>query len=407
MAVNLRTIAALVRGADSTAYLESVGRTADGASAKTPNFRSFSRTPVCCVERHPQGAENHPGPPAWLIDGRDDGLDPPRHTNPPAARPSNCCRLPDTSDYPARMATEMTLEFFTDPAEFLDAAGEWLAAEPVINTVVTTVAHRTVGQVAQGVAQPESDWWLVVRDEVGAVCGAGMRTAPFAPQPLFLLPMPDAAAIALARELHRRGEEVLGVNGAMPAVRLCAAELARLGDGTVEVGQHTRLHELGELVPPRAASGKLAAATEEDVDLAIGWYADFMGDADEQAGRPRGASAHEVPDQPEMLRRIRAGLVWFWLDGAGRPVHVTGVNPPSFGVARIGPVYTPPAERGRGWASNAVAEVSRRILAEGARACLFTDQANPTSNKVYAALGYRPVVDMANLVISPPKALAP
>jgi predicted GNAT family acetyltransferase len=68
-------------------------------------------------------------------------------------------------------------------------------------------------------------------------------------------------------------------------------------------------------------------------------------------------------------------------------------------VACVCPVYTPPAQRGRGWASNAVAEVSRRIQAEGARVCLFTDQANPTWNKIYVALGYRPMVDMANLVI--------
>ena len=81
-------------------------------------------------------------------------------------------------------------------------------------------------------------------------------------------------------------------------------------------------------------------------------------------------------------------------------MHLTGVSPPSFGVARVGPVYTPPAQRGFGWASNAVAEISRRIQAEGARACLFTDQANPTSNKIYAALGYQPVADMANLVIT-------
>lgn len=63
-------------------------------------------------------------------------------------------------------------------------------------------------------------------------------------------------------------------------------------------------------------------------------------------------------------------------------MHLTGVNPPSFGVARVGPVYTPSAQRGRGWASNAVAEVSRRIQAEGVGACLFTDQANPTSNRI-------------------------
>jgi predicted GNAT family acetyltransferase len=140
-------------------------------------------------------------------------------------------------------------------------------------------------------------------------------------------------------------------------------------------------------------------ATEDDLELVTQWFAAFMGDADEQAGRPRGASAHEVPDRAEMLRRLHAGRLWFWVDEIGERVHLTGANPPSFGVARVGPVYTPPAQRGRGWASNAVAEVSRRIQAEGSRVCLFTDQANPTSNKIYAALGYRPVVDMANLVI--------
>ena len=81
-------------------------------------------------------------------------------------------------------------------------------------------------------------------------------------------------------------------------------------------------------------------------------------------------------------------------------MHLTGASPPSFGVARVGPVYTPPAQRGRGWASNAVAEISWRIQAQGVRVCLFTDQANPTSNKIYTALGYQPVADMANLVIT-------
>jgi predicted GNAT family acetyltransferase len=39
-------------------------------------------------------------------------------------------------------------------------------------------------------------------------------------------------------------------------------------------------------------------------------------------------------------------------------------------------------------------------VAEGARVCLFTDQANPTSNRIYSALGFRPVVDMANLLVT-------
>jgi predicted GNAT family acetyltransferase len=31
--------------------------------------------------------------------------------------------------------------------------------------------------------------------------------------------------------------------------------------------------------------------------------------------------------------------------------------------------------------------------------CLYTDQANPTSNRLYSGLGYRPVVDMVDLVL--------
>ena len=78
---------------------------------------------------------------------------------------------------------------------------------------------------------------------------------------------------------------------------------------------------------------------------------------------------------------------------------MTAASQPSYSVSRIGPVYTPKEHRGRGIASAAVAEVSQLLLDTGERACLFTDQANPTSNKIYKAIGYRRVVDMANLLV--------
>ena len=104
------------------------------------------------------------------------------------------------------------------------------------------------------------------------------------------------------------------------------------------------------------------------------------------------------PHVERMTERISQGRVRLW-EVDGEPVHVTGFNAPSFGVARVGPVYTPREHRGRGYASAGVAGVSRELLDRGARACLFTDQANPTSNRNYQALGYRAVVDMANFVI--------
>jgi predicted GNAT family acetyltransferase len=57
--------------------------------------------------------------------------------------------------------------------------------------------------------------------------------------------------------------------------------------------------------------------------------------------------------------------------------------------------------RGRGYASANVAAVSRNALEAGAFACmLYTDRANPTSNRIYQAIGYRPVGDAQEWLLS-------
>jgi predicted GNAT family acetyltransferase len=286
--------------------------------------------------------------------------------------------------------------FTTDPTAFLASAEETLAADPLVSTVMATVTSRMVGEPAP---TDRPQWWAVVRDEHGEIAGLAMRTAPTPPHPMFVLPMPDDAALALARAIHARAERIGGLNGSLPAAEVMAGELARLQGGTVEVAQHTRLFELGELRPPAGVPGHLREATLEDFDLAKAWVDRFMYDADVQAGRDPGAHGREEVSPEDLRRRIEQQCYWFWLDDAGERVHLTGANPPSYGVARIGPVYTPPEQRRRGYAGAAVAEVSQMFLDQGARVCLYTDQANPTSNGIYQQIGYRPVVDQVNLRI--------
>jgi predicted GNAT family acetyltransferase len=291
------------------------------------------------------------------------------------------------------------LVFTEDPNEFRDLAADHLAVDPVVTTVVSTVTDRAIDQARRGLPAPAYPrWWLAVRDSSGEVVGAAMRTAPFAPHPLFVLPMPEAAAVAIAEALHARGEPVSGVNGALPAARVVAETAAGLQGQTAIVREHTRLFELGELVDPAPVPGRLRAATDQDTDLCLRWFLAFAADAAEQAGRSHEPGEGEYFTREDMLERISQGRVRLW-EVDGEPVHVTGFNAPSFGVARVGPVYTPRGHRGRGYASAGVAGVSRELLDRGARACLFTDQANPTSNRIYQALGYRAVVDMANFVI--------
>jgi predicted GNAT family acetyltransferase len=70
-------------------------------------------------------------------------------------------------------------------------------------------------------------------------------------------------------------------------------------------------------------------------------------------------------------------------------------------MTRIGPVYTPPGFRGRGYASVLTAEASRRAREAGAEeVLLYTDLANPTSNSIYQRIGYRAVEDRVVLTFS-------
>ncbi|NDZ98825.1 GNAT family N-acetyltransferase, partial [Streptomyces sp. SID10116] len=73
-----------------------------------------------------------------------------------------------------------------------------------------------------------------------------------------------------------------------------------------------------------------------------------------------------------------------------------GATPRIAGQVRVAPVYTPADLRGRGYGGAATAAVTRAALDAGAaQVLLFTDLANPTSNRLYQRLGYRPVADFA------------
>jgi GNAT superfamily N-acetyltransferase len=298
---------------------------------------------------------------------------------------------------------KFALEFAEDPRDFLRRSGGLLEADPVLSTVVASVTARAIDDLERGEPAPTHPrWWLSVVDpSTDEVVGVVMRTAPFVPHPLFVLPMPEAAARQVAAALVGRGEDVTGLNGALPASRQLATELARRTGRRAHVHEHTRLHVLRTLVEPKVApDGRARVALPADTPLALAWFRAFHADAAAQAGRLEPVGVGEQFDEEDMAARIAEGRIWLWEDGLGAPVSLVGFNAPSFGVARVGPVYTPGAHRGHGYASVLTAHVSRLLRAAGARVCLFTDQANPTSNKIYAAIGYEPVVDMANLVIT-------
>lgn len=288
------------------------------------------------------------------------------------------------------------VRFTSRAAEFWAWAGDHLSADPVVSTVVTTVAQRAIRHGDPEPVDGVPSWYAVVTGDRGEVVGVAMRTAPEPPYAPYVLAMPDAAAEQLAVAIRGRGETVEAINGALPSAQVVAEAF-----GVPSVAERNRLWELRDLIEPAAVPGRLRPATPDpaDVALAISWFDVFGAEAAEQATHEPPPASESV-DGADMLRRIADGRVHFW-EVDGEPVHLTGSNPPAHGVARIGPVYTPGTHRGRGYAAAAVVGVARMLRGNGARVCLFTDEANPVSNRLYARLGFEPVTDMVRLIVEP------
>lgn len=149
---------------------------------------------------------------------------------------------------------------------------------------------------------------------------------------------------------------------------------------------HERLYRLDRLIAPRRPAGSARPAGRGDIDLVAGWATPY---ALEAFGHlPAAFDPHSLAESAVEFSRT-----WLWLDASGVPVSMATRRPPAAGVSRIGPVYTPPAHRGNGYGSAVTARAAFDILDHAAVPVLYTDVSNATSNRIYQAIGFRPVSD--------------
>jgi RimJ/RimL family protein N-acetyltransferase len=222
----------------------------------------------------------------------------------------------------------------------------------------------------------------------GEVRFAALRTPPW---PLLASPLEEGAGDLVELWLTK-DPEVGGVTSVPETARAIAAAWERRTEGTARRTLREAMHILEEVRdPPRPADGELRLADPAERSLLVGWTREFVA----EAGLAGAAQAEAMVD----ARMRRQGL-FVWHDG--QPVSMLGLTPEVAGVVRVGPVYTPPPQRRRGYAGSAVAAASRRALAHGARRCmLYTDLDNPTSNKIYAEVGYVRSADWEEISFDP------
>lgn len=285
-------------------------------------------------------------------------------------------------------ATELSVERFTAAPAFLDAAGDFLAEREAEHNLIFGICANLRADPSFPSAPP----YLAAVSDADRVIAAAVMTPPWN-LVVSCVDDPDALT-ALAADLDDAGVAVPGTTSAVDS----AQRFARVWCGSHGLSSRLvmaeRIYRLERVRAPVGVPGAARVATEADRALLVRWVNAFIAEALE----PRS------PEEASLLvdRSFRTGSrTWYvWEDG--EPVSVAAAGGPTPNGIRIGPVYTPPASRRRGYASAVTAHASQAELDKGRRFIfLFTNLANPTSNKIYQQIGYEPVIDVDQLTFEP------
>jgi len=277
-------------------------------------------------------------------------------------------------------------------AAFAAAAVPFLARDEGRNNLALGILDHLLGGRYPGAVL------AAARDAGGRLQGLLMRTPPHG----LIVPAgcAPAAVEALLAWWLDADPDVPGMVGPLPQVEAAAAAWARLRAAAgrpiaVRRLMHQGVYRLDAVRPPARpvgrAAGRARLVTAADRDLVVPWLTDFE----------RGAAHRDTPDgeaafasflnQP--VRRLH-----LWQTPAGEAVSLAGRSGRTPSGVRIGPVYTPPERRGRGYGEALVAAVSQRELDDGARACyLYTDLDYGASNRLYTRVGYEKIGESAEL----------
>jgi predicted GNAT family acetyltransferase len=255
----------------------------------------------------------------------------------------------------------------------------FLSSDPANNThqLSATKRIRTVGA-------NHSEQYFIVRDDNDIVGSAVIVDT----QTVFLSMMPSAASQLLATHFVARKIHLAGALGHVDVLQIFGKNYAK--PYTVRV--NLMLYELETEANFGRANGHARFAEMRDLDLLTEWTEAFEKEVH--------VIAMPTPLRERIMRRIDDQQLVLWIDDTvtpSAPVAFAGFNRLPALSARIGPVYTPPALRSRGYAQAVTAAVSVEAARDTPRTVfLFTDAAYPASNKSYQRIGYVHIADHAH-----------
>ena len=279
------------------------------------------------------------------------------------------------------MTVASRLRFFSDAREFLERVQPFLLAREAEHCLILGLLEGFCGGERWGSQPP----LMALAEDSGEVAGVALMTPPH--NLILSWTRDDEAIEIIVRELQAASIAIPGVNGSVGIVEKFAETWSRLKGCHVRQQYEQRIYRLTRVIERKRAAGRLREPAESDGALIQKWRGAFSIEAE---GMEREQAEREAALPLPQSRRL---LLW---EVGGSAVCMAGFTGRTPNGIRIAWVYTPPENRGRGFAGACVAALSQKLLDEGRKYCfLYTDLSNPISNHVYQTIGYEPVVDSA------------
>ncbi|WP_413165218.1 GNAT family N-acetyltransferase [Capilliphycus salinus ALCB114379] len=271
----------------------------------------------------------------------------------------------------------MKIHHFNDPQLFYQQAKDYLLRYEAEHNLLLGISQTLIHSPQRYGSEP----YLATVEEDDKIVAIAMRTPPYN----FLLSKVEnfAAIEMIAQDLYQEKISLPGVSGLTTETEIFTQKWHSLTHQPYRIEMHLRIHQLKQVEPTPKVSGFLRQATESDRDFILNWYVEFM----QEAAPSEPTNIEETVDY-----NLYQNHIYLWENEV--PVSLASASKATQNSSRIGPVYTPPEYRKKGYASACVSSLSQLLLDRGGRACyLYTDLANPTSNHIYKNIGYQPICD--------------
>jgi uncharacterized protein len=189
-----------------------------------------------------------------------------------------------------------------------------------------------------------------------------------------------------------KDREIPGVTTEKNLAEYFAKEYALRKGITCNTTMSQRIYELTAVNPDIQKVDTVRLLNEKDIHFFPYWAEAFY------AAGSYGQTEMSIPQEADpYLYRIASKKIYI-LEDNGIPVSMAGYTREMQTAIGVAFVYTPPYERGKGYATSIVAQISQLALDKGFTKCvLYTDLANPISNSIYQKIGYIPICDSLQL----------